>query len=58
MARKPPTEREVDVLIHGLKKNGCVVEAETIERLWDELKGYRDREAVSNQLMGMEGEYG
>lgn len=58
MARRPPTEKEVRALVLGLKKNGNVLESETVERLWDELEGYRSREAVTNQILGMEGEYG
>ncbi len=58
MARPPPTERQVTDLVRKLQRGGHDVEAETVERIWDELKGFRDRQAVTMQLHNLEGEYG
>jgi hypothetical protein len=54
MARPPLTEKEVRALMHGLTKAGSRIEAEQVGRLWDELQGMRDREAITMQLHDIE----
>jgi len=59
MPRSPPTERQVADLIRKLQRGNHDLEAEIVERIWDELKGFRDRQAVTMQLHNLEdSEYG
>lgn len=56
MAR-PLTESDVKALVRGLIQGGSRIQAEQVQRLWDELQGMRDREAQSMQLQNIEGEW-
>lgn len=56
MGSRPLTERDVRELVRGLIAGGSRPQAEQVQRLWDELQGYRDREATTRMLMNMEGE--
>lgn len=57
MSTRPLTESDVKALVRGLIQGGSRVQAEQVQRLWDELKGLRDREAVTMQLHNIEGEW-
>ena len=51
---KDITERDVKAITRGMRLAGAQLEADQVERMWAELKAYREREATTMQLQALE----
>jgi len=54
MAAKQITESDVKAIVRGMRQAGAQIQADQVERMWGELKMYREREATTMQLQALE----